>query len=1623
MVDDMAKSKGELVKELSALRERVGELEGQVDRAPPEMDSPVLLSEPLKTILDSIEDGAYIVNGDYDIQYVNPVTRKEFGELTGSKCFTHFHDRKDVCPWCQNEKVFAGETVRWQWYARKNRKYYDLLDIPLQNPDGSLSKLEIFYDITELKLQSAKLGERFKELQCLGDISRLIKLPEPAEVLFGKIVERIPGAWLYPDITCAAITFKNHRYTTENFKETEWRLSAPIAAKGFQCGRVDVFYLKKKPIRDEGPFLREERELMVGIAEQLGELIGYRLIYSEEQASAVRLKAAFENAVDGIAIFDADGRYADFNKAFAQFKQFEDRVGDIARLAASPSKPTPRTEGGGMTLPNSRIIALTGRDKIGRHALIEHQDAATQEKRVGSFSVAPIRDSVGSFSGSMVIGRDVTAEKALEESRLESERRFRSLVDNAPDAIFIATRGKFSYVNQACLDLYGARSPADLIGTPVIARFPDDWHGMFREREHVMIRVREKAPLMEERQMKMDGTVISVEATGIPFHYEGHDGVLAFVRDISERKRGEEALRASEEKFRLILDSAAEAIYGVDLDGNCTFINRAGLRMLGYDRADQLRGRNMHLMIHHSHENGRLEEIAECWMFRAFRMGLKVHRYGEVLWRADGTAFPVEIWSYPQTKDGETVGTVVTFLDITDRQTVEKAREKAEERFRLISQVTADVKYSAFVDRDWVYIIDWITGCEEVTGYTDGEVRAVGHWDSLLIDEDRPLYEKRITALPVGESSVVELRLRHKNGETVWVSARTVCVADPEFAGRWRHYGGLLDITEQKITAGEQAALADLLTLINTAGTTRELIRQVVTRLREYLGCTAAAVRLREGENFPYYEINGLSSEFLTGTDFPCDGGPAPGGDGGPLVECMCANVVHRRFDPAQPFFTESGCFWSNSTSELLAATVKTKKRTPMPNCCHGYESVGLFPLHYGGEIFGLLQISDWEKGLFTSRRIAFLERLAMKLSIVLAEHRVKEELHRSEEKFRAIFESSNDAIFILNTDGFLDCNDRALEMFGIGSKAELCRLSPGSLSPPRQPDGRDSRTATIEHIIHTSETGYNRFEWLHRRGDGREFYADVVFTLFSLGKERVVQGTVRDITERKRAEQALRASEERNRMILQTAMDGIMLIDRAGRLLDVNDAYCEMSGYDREKILQLNVAQLTVYDALLEERGKEVMEAGALRFESRHKHKDGRMIDVEVSAQYQQAGGGYFVVFIQDITERKRLEQHRKNAERLESLGVLAGGIAHDFNNILAGIMGFTELTQDRLRDPKLRHYMQQVLAACDRAANLVKQILAYCRQTPQEVSVADVRLIVKEALKLLRSSLPSTIRIRTRLQQDPCYVKCDPSQIYQIIINLCTNAASAMRERGDLLEVSLSSADVSDTRTLTVPLPAPGGYARLTVRDNGCGIPRSIIDKIYDPFFTTKPKGEGTGMGLAVVYGVVTAHGGHISVESVHDEGTVFTILLPLHGEGESSEMYQNEDDQPKGQGTILVADDEAAVGAVIKEQLESLGYTVQTTVDSMEALNLFRKHPQRFDLVITDMTMPKMTGYQLATEMLKIRPDIPIIICTGYSDSLSESDCREIGIRRILIKPVHMGELAGVVREHIRIVEEDG
>ncbi len=578
--------------------------------------------------------------------------------------------------------------------------------------------------------------------------------------------------------------------------------------------------------------------------------------------------------------------------------------------------------------------------------------------------------------------------------------------------------------------------------------------------------------------------------------------------------------------------------------------------------------------------------------------------------------------------------------------------------------------------------------------------------------------------------------------------------------------------------------------------------------------------------------------------------------------------------------------------------------------------------------------------------------------------------------------------------------------------------------------------------ILHVDHDHYERFgemsqPFLEQKGVFRSTYQmkrkdgtiiDTRITVFNIhercGWQRGVVSIIDDISDVTRNQEVLKKSEEQYRLLAENTLDVIWAMDMDYRFTYVNPAVEKVIGYTQEKFIDSNLRDHCTSEVFFElqkiiekEVARKYSDEGSI-IRTEIVHKDGSSIPVEArfkvlyDEQYSKPIGLQGTAH--NISGRLRLELQLRQAQKMEAIGTLAGGIAHDFNNILGAILGYSDLAlEDCKQDPDVQNNIEQVIKAGNRARELVSQILSFSRQHETEPIRFRPASIIKEAIKLIRSTLPTNITVNQNIK-DVSEILADPNQMHQIVVNLCTNAYHSLEDAGGSISVILEEEFMTFEDLDSIPEVGPGNYACLHVGDTGTGIAPDVLERIFDPYFTTKESGKGTGMGLAVVHGIVKDFGGIIEVKSEIGKGSDFKVCFPVaKGVGEADSTHQ-EPELRIGSEHILLIDDEKMLADLMETMLHRLGYEVTSQTDSHEALEVFRKQPESFDLVITDQAMPGMTGLEISRRLLEIRSDIPIIICTGYSDKISKVKAESLGIKEFVMKPVDKNTISRVIRD---------
>ncbi len=668
-----------------------------------------------------------------------------------------------------------------------------------------------------------------------------------------------------------------------------------------------------------------------------------------------------------------------------------------------------------------------------------------------------------------------------------------------------------------------------------------------------------------------------------------------------------------------------------------------------------------------------------------------------------------------------------------------------------------------------------------------------------------------------------------------------------------------------------------------------------------------------------------------------------------------------------------------------------------------------------------------------------------------------QEALRKSEETYRQMFQVNHAVKLLIDPDtaDLIDANQAAAEFYGYPIE---------KLRGMKLFDINATQQDSIKRILaDASADRVKSISTQHIDSQGLTHNVEVFISPLSLGEKTLLYAIVIDVTDKKAAERklqeterilrdtnelleqrviersaelsainarllcevddhcrtasSLKDSENNLKVMIDSAPIGITVI-QDGKYRYVNEAFIKILGVDTKESAIGRIAGFfggpTHEKGVQELLGRCIQNSEPLSMrEFKVKLNDSKELNLNIWFQPLELWGQPSIIgFYVDVSEEMQLRSHLNQSQKMEALGALAGGIAHDFNNILFAITGFAELTLDSVKSiPKARSHIQQLLKASDRAADLIKHILTFSREAEQEKRPLWVSPILKESLNFLRASIPASIEIKRNIYQDCGIVNADPTQIHQIIMNLVTNAAHAMRDKGGVLEVDLEDVELSEDSLMSTPSMAPGVYQKLRISDTGHGIPNDLMSRIFDPYFTTKETGRGTGLGLSVVDGIVRSHKGFVKVESLVGVGSVFEVFLPVISEPAEQEQDETRVSSP-GRGKILLVDDEKIVTTATKANLENLGYKVETDNNPVNALKKFKADPHSFDLIITDMSMPRMNGAELSQAILKIRNDIPIIMLSGFAELMNKEHALSLGLRDFLLKPIRRAVLAEAV-----------
>jgi PAS domain S-box-containing protein len=1166
-----------------------------------------------------------------------------------------------------------------------------------------------------------------------------------------------------------------------------------------------------------------------------------------------------------------------------------------------------------------------------------------------------------------IYGYDVTHQKRAEDLVSQSEERYRKLFEDDLTGDFLATpEGVILDCNPSFIKIFGFASKEEGLNTNFSDLYPNH-----EEKEVFMNRLREKGKLefYESVLLKRDGTFINV-VENIVGHFDEQGNLKQFkgyLFDNTEHKRAEEKLRESERKYRELYEGSQDGYVHVDMNGNIKEFNSAFKEMLGYSEKE-LMGLTYIALTPEKWHSMEEEIVKEQVLVRGYS-----DVYEKEYIRKNGVVFPISLRTYLiKNGEGKPQGMWAFVRDISKRKEIEaelrRVRNELEDRVRERTEELTKA-YKELEEKSKIL--------ESFFRYNITPF--------VVLDKDFNFIRVNEAYAKACQCDVSDFPghnhfefYPHEENEAIFRRVVETKLPFETFAKPFT----FPDHPER----GETYWDWTLSPILDKMGEVEYLVfslRDVSQRTRAEEARKVERQRLNDVlEMLPAYLL------LLT-----------------PDYHVPFANRFFReRFGESHGRRCFEYLFGRTEPCEVCETYTVLKTMAP-----HNWEWTGPDGRNY--DVFDF-PFTDTDGST-----------LILEMGIDITERKRGEEALRAVHQYnRSLIEASLDPFVTIDADGkVMDVNRTAELVTGV-SRDDLIGsdFSDYFTEPTKAKEGYQqvfSKGFVKDYPLSIQHTSGKVIDVLYNA----TVYRD------ETGEVRGVFAAARDITERKKVEGVLRQNEELFRSVLELLPVGVWITDRNGVITRGNPAghqiwtgsryvgieqYGEYKGWWLDTGKRIEPEEWAAARAVLKGETSLNEEIEIECFDGSHKI----ILNSAIPLQSDRKEIMGAIIINQDITERKRTEKAIRQMQKMEALGTLAGGIAHDFNNILMPIVINTELAiLDTPENSPISNYLKLVQEAANRGKDLIKQIITFSRQKEQVKIPIEIGPVLKEALKFLRSSIPKNIEIRENIEVIPSSVLADSTQIHQVLMNLCNNAAYAMRGKSGVLDVSLTPVEVdADMVNRHLDLK-PGPYLRLTVADTGVGMDKEVMEKVFDPFFTTKKPGEGMGMGLAVVHGIVKNHGGAITVYSEGGKGSTFNVFLP---QIKSDLKTETPPSKPisTGKERILLIDDEEIQIRSVQPMLERLGYKVIGKMDVLEALEAFKEQPDAFDLVITDQTMPHLTGQELAEELLRIRPDIPIILCTGFSEVIHEEEAKAMGIREFIMKPFSLNEMAGIIRKSL-------
>lgn len=1181
-----------------------------------------------------------------------------------------------------------------------------------------------------------------------------------------------------------------------------------------------------------------------------------------------------------------------------------------------------------------------------------------------------------------------------EEALRENEEKYRFLVENVTDLIVkVDPEGRFQFVSPSYCELFGKREE-DLLGK----HFMPLVHEEDREKTQKAMESLYRPPYtcyVEQRALTKYGWRWLAWTDRAILDDNGKvTSIVAVGKDIHQRKEYEEALRESEEQYKSLFENEHTIMLLIDPDdGRIVDANPAACTFYGYERT-RMRAMNFHDIISLPQDEV-ARRVADIRQQKRQKFKSKHRLAGGDIRDVEALAGQIIVQGKPL------IYSIVN--DVTERRRVEEALEKSHEFYLSLFEKFPGMIWRSDCDGNINYVNQSLV---QFTGRAFNDELGWKWLENVHPDDRDEVKQKQTEYILERKPFQTEYRVRHHSGEYRWIidAGKPYDDSDGNYSG---YIGSCFDISGRKI-------IEERLHHINRLYSVLSHVNQTIVKIQDQNALLNEVCKVA-------VEQGGFTVAWIGLYDEDADAiQPVAryGNDNGYLDSVAFSLSENKEeYTPAQMVLTRGSSYIANNIeTDPLVEPHRTEA------LARGFRSGAAFPIRSNNSVIGVFIVYSDEINYFNPREIQLLEEVSGDISFAIQkiadeQKRIETErsLQASEERFRTLVQSMDDMVFVV---------DKNLRYTGVyGRWLENVNLSPEMFlgKTPSEITGTDLAKIHEEAYERTLRGDHLVYTWIANLPGSERHMQTALSPLSDVNGEITgIVGVGRDITELREAQSMQRLQS----VALEAAANAIVITDRGGNIQWVNKAFTEITGYSRQEVAGKNSRILKSgrhNKSFYQNLWATISSGRVWSGEVINRRKDGGIYTEEMTItpvldESEQIL--HYIAIKQDVTKQKQLQEHLYESQKMESVGTLASGIAHDFNNILGIIVGYASLLEDRGNDDeKFKQHVNAINKAVERGANLVQQILTFARKTDVSLDIVKVNTVLQELAEMVEETFPKTISLNLHLSKNIPAIVIDQGQLHQALLNLCVNARDAiMATDQGTGEITIRTDVVPGTDLQTLfPEAGPQKYISIVVSDTGTGMGEKTIDRIFQPFFTTKDTGKGTGLGLSVVYGIVNSYRGFIDVQSKEDQYSTFILYLPVRpGIQSDTDLVDSDgEDRSGGSETILLIEDESLLLDAVVMILEEKGYTVLTAQDGMDALDIFEKNKDTIDVVLSDMGLPKMNGSEIFKRIKKINPDVKYILASGYFDPVRKKELVNAGVQAFIRKPYQPDRVLSSIR----------